>query len=471
MHGLPAQERQKVAEFFSLASIDEVAFEHANFSFLAVRSDDGLELAQGHIILPVTANVPPKTEVITPSICGCSVRLSEINVDSNLLIDALFGPGLDTPVGKLRFGRDPSSSSAPYAHLQKFPADFYTAVPHPLHLSISAPSPFFANRQAEFQNDLRAAVIPYDSVFELANELGLRPLRWDLRALDISAHSPVGVDLQRRIKGGVADLAMLAGRGVDVSHARLGYRVLTAVDGKVVQRGAFQGNQLTWKQRGDVQIGEASVNVPDGALIQCFASYRGQWTQQGWIGNPDTSLNPRRVAHEVFDANLQILAKYLSDPKELKQNARQLEIGVAHLLFICGFAVHHFEGRLLDDAVDLLAVTPRGNFALVECTTQAIDNGGKLSKLLERTAKLSARLSEAGYGQSRCLPVVVTTLSRGAVADLAVATEKGIVVFAAEDLEKTIEDTRRPRDADELFDLQWNSVHPMENSLSAIAQT
>lgn len=464
MHSLSDHEQQKVDEFFALSAAGEGAYGHANFSFIAVSSSDGLELAQGHVILPVGSNVPPTLEVITPSICGCSVLLSDLGVDYRGLISALVSGGIDTPIGRLRFACPEGMQHAPSAYIERFPANFYTSFLHPLHLSISFASHLFMNRQAEFQNDLRAGVKPYDSVIELANELGLRPLRWDVCSLDISAHTLVGVDLRRRIRDGIAHLAMLAAHGIDLAPARLGYRIQTAA-GKVIERRAVDADSLQWSDSEDVRVGEFTVTVPEGALIQCFASYRGQWTHQGWIVNPDTSVNPRRVAHEVFDADMNVMKKYLFDPKQLKQNARQLEAGVANLLFMHGFAVNPLAGQYMTDAADLLAVTPTGNFIVVECTTGAIDNDGKLSKLLARTALLSERLRLAGHAHLKCLPVVATTLARDATTDLAVAAEKGIVVLTAEDLQQAVEDTLLSRDADRLFDTQWAAVHPTQDSL------
>jgi len=159
------------------------------------------------------------------------------------------------------------------------------------------------------------------------------------------------------------------------------------------------------------------------------------------------------------------MKKYLFDPKQLKQNARQLEVGVANLLFMHGFSVNSLAGQFLTDAVDLLAVTPSGNFAVVECTTGAIDNDGKLSKLLARTASLSERLRQAGHAHLKCLPVVVTTLSRDAVTDLPLAAENGVAVLTVEDLRQAVEETLLPRDADRLFEVQWASVQTVQDSL------
>ena len=466
MGQLSDYEQKKVDEFIALAATGDGAYKHANLGFIAIDGTGGIELVQGHVILPVGSFVPRKVEVTTPSILGCSVPLSELGVDYRGLVDAVLADGIDTPVGRLRFAQRDGLHSAFSAHLARFPADFNTSLLHPLHLSISSGSHLFADRRAEFQNDLRAHSEPYDSVEELANELGLRPLRWDASILDISAHTLVAVDLGRRVQGGIANLAIVVARGVDRVHARLGYRVLSAT-GAVLERRALESRDLSWGDHEDAHIGEIAVTVPEGAVIQCFASYRGQWAHQGWVGNPDMAVNPRRAAHETFDANMDALRKYLFDPKQLKQDARQLETGVANLLFMHGFSVNPLAGQLMADAVDLLAVTPKGNFVVVECTTGAIDNSGKLSKLLARTATLRDRLRQAGHAHLRCLPVVVTTLPKVAVTDLALATGQGIVVLTLEGLQKAVEETLLPRDADRLFDEHWALMNPAQDLLSS----
>jgi hypothetical protein len=199
--------------------------------------------------------------------------------------------------------------------------------------------------------------------------------------------------------------------------------------------------------------------------VQCFASYRGRWTHQGWIADPDNSANLRRLAHEVFDANLDGIRRSLFDVKQLKQNARTLEAGVANLLFLHGFAVNPLSSQFMTEAADLLAFTPQGNIAVVECTVGAIDNDGKLSKLLARTVALSEKLKATGNAHLKCLPVVVTTLPRDAITDLELASEKGIVVVTVEDLQRWLEETQIPRESDRSFDALWTSVHPSQTSL------
>jgi hypothetical protein len=465
MQILAPHEQEKFDEFFALYADASGAYEHANFSFVAVAGLDGPMLAQGHIILPIGDTVPQGFKVTTPSILGCSVRLSELATDCRGLIAALLGDGLETPVGKVVLGPNEPGSNSVSAHFAKYPQNFYTPIVHPLRLTLSSGSHVFANRQAEFQSDLRANVFPYDSISELASELNLYPLRWDVCSLDVTAHAAVAVDFNGRVQDGSARLAIRVAKGVDIKHARLGYRVQSA-DAKTVERRSLDSSELNWADDGEfVQVGEIQVTVPPSTIVQCFASYKGRWVHQGWIADPDTAVNLRRAAHEVFDPNLEGTRKSLFDAKLLKQDARTLEAGVGNLLFMHGFAVNPLSSHFTAEAADLLAFTPLGHVAVVECTVGAIDNKGKLSKLLARSGALVEKLKQTGNPHLKVLPVMVTTLPRAALADIDLASAKGVLVVSLEDLQRWLEETLVPRDANHAFEGLWTSVNPPQDEL------
>jgi hypothetical protein len=79
------------------------------------------------------------------------------------------------------------------------------------------------------------------------------------------------------------------------------------------------------------------------AVLQCFASFDGIAQHYWWVSDPSTAQNARRAVYEVFDPKLDTLRDFLS--KQGKgQNARDLEIGVAWLLWLLGFSVANFGG-------------------------------------------------------------------------------------------------------------------------------
>lgn len=463
MPDISPYDQRKIHEFMELVSPWDAAYKDATFSFLGVKNGDHVCLAQGHLILPTGTQLPPSLEVVTPSICACSIRLAELKLDCSGLIEALIGDGVQTPIGRLVLGIRNGQQESVSAHLEGYPRNFYDAQALTVLLSLSCSQHAFVNRQAEFQNDLRAADAPYDSASELAGLLGLRLLRWDACTLDFSAHAVIAIDLQREIHERATTLALLAAHGLDLAPAKLGYRVL--VNGLVVERRAVTAGELSWRDTEPYRVGELDIALPEGAIVQCFASYGGKWIHQGWLVRAGSFVNSRRVSHEAFDAKLENTKRYLSDEKLLKQDSRYFEYAIASLLYMLGFSVDPLFGPLMRDNPDLLASTPSGNIVVVECTTGAIDNEGKLTKLLSRTRALEDKLRQSGHAYVRCLPVIVTALPRGAIADLQSAKDAGIVVACAEDIEGALSRTLFPQNPDVLFEEQWQSVKSPQSDL------
>lgn len=465
MYTLAEHESPKFAEFLSLTKPWQGAYTDATFSFIAVKDGGRLRLVQGHVILPSNA-VPQALQLQTPSVCACAVSLSTLGLDCEALIHALLRDELETPIGTLSLieqeGVGPQDISV---YFPRYPDDFNSSREHALSLTLSCGRMPFGNRQAEFRNDLRTAQQPYDSIVELANELWLKPLRWDTCTLDISAHSPVAIDLTREIIGGKVRLALLALRGIDVTPARFGYRVVAT--GSVVQRRTLAATELAWSAGAGerIQVGEIDVRVPDGAIVQCFASYDGLLLQQGFVVQPGILPNVRRMTHEVFDPALENTKKCLFDAKTQKQDARNLEAGVANLLYMLGFAVDPLFGKPQSNNPDLIATAPSGDVLVVECTTAAIDIEGKLSKLLARTAALREKLAETGNSHIRCLPVIVTSLAETAITNMEEAVKARILVVSAEDLGRALDSTMVPQNADALFNEKWHTLNPPPDPL------
>ena len=85
-----------------------------------------------------------------------------------------------------------------------------------------------------------------------------------------------------------------------------------------------------------------------------------------------------------------------------------------------GFSVIHFGGTpKTSDAPDLIAVTPQGHYAIIECTTGLLKAANKLPHLVERAEKTRQALIASGHGYLRVLPIIVTNKRRDEVkADL-----------------------------------------------------
>ncbi|MGE8672628.1 MAG: hypothetical protein ACN6PB_06280, partial [Achromobacter kerstersii] len=114
---------------------------------------------------------------------------------------------------------------------------------------------------------------------------------------------------------------------------------------------------------------------------------------------------------------------------------------------------------------DLLAVSPNGNIAVIECTTGAINSNGKLSKLLARSAALLEKLEQTGNPHLKVLPIVVTTIRREALTDEEIASSKGIYIATCEDLERVVGESLIPQNADQAFESLWSLVHSSQEQL------
>ncbi|HDR8937560.1 hypothetical protein LGM38_02285 [Burkholderia vietnamiensis] len=458
-------------EFFRLIAGTEKSYSAAVFSFLAVRDDeDTLTLFQGHVQLSAKPNARCGLIVETPSICGASLALSDMGIDCATLENRLRKGGVDTPFGRLRwgttFGREEREL---FAYLERFPPDFNQEQAHAFVLTISGTRHLFTNSNARFQNDLRSAATPYDSVADVAGELGLRNVRWDMCVLDISAQPIVSIDTSRTIQGTSATLGLVAPKDTDVTPARLGYRVQSA-DGKILKRGAIDGADLEWRNCGVLSVGEHQLDVPRGAAIQCFASYNGQWLHQGWITDPLASINARRVIHETFDDELSQTERCFFDRKTRERNGRVVEAGIANLLYMLGFAVDPLAATHMTDGPDVLASTPAGDLIVVECTTGAMQNDGKLSKLLSRLGMVRDRLGSTGNSHIRLVAVMVTTLDFENVTDLKQATDNGVIVLTSENIASLMGRTKSVPDANLLFEEWWQQAQPLESMHGALAQ-
>lgn len=129
------------------------------------------------------------------------------------------------------------------------------------------------------------------------------------------------------------------------------------------------------------------------------------------------------------------------------------EAGVSWLLWMFGFSVAHLGGtNKTQNAPDLIATTPRRNFAVIECTTGLLKAENKLSLLVDRAEALKQRLVASGNGHLHVLPVIVTAKAREEIrADLEQAERLGVVVLTREPLEEALQRAPALSDAEALF--------------------
>ncbi|HGO6133889.1 TPA: hypothetical protein ACK3RT_004007 [Burkholderia cepacia] len=312
---------------------------------------------------------------------------------------------------------------------------------------------------------LKAAELPFDSLNELGVEYGLGTVPNTHTNFEIIAQSAVEVWMQSNVKDGRADLGLWLASKLDRPKVRLGYRVVDKMT--VVKRGAVGGNALKWAKRSGDTVGLLHLDVPVGAIVQCFASYAGHAHHQRWLADPQTYQNARAAVLSSVDQTGQLLRAYaLPELPPKGKAADDFESAIAWILWGLGFSPVSFGmNAKTRDSFDILAASPRGDFLVVECTLGLLRAESKLSKLSARETSLRKTLSASGLQHVRVLPVIVTAMTREAVkVDLGAATEAGILVLTRENIEAVFNnESLRFANADQLFEQALKNLDDTKN--------
>jgi hypothetical protein len=298
--------------------------------------------------------------------------------------------------------------------------------------------------------EVKAASPPYLSFQELLLDYGV-PVPQGFGTFETFHALPIIVDNARsRLNGNIASIALKVERGIEPTDVQLG--VIAIKTGEAAHRQTIPGGSLKWEDDGQFSVGTVECEVPAGRTIQAIASLRGTAFHYWWIVDPLQIPNTRKAVYQVVDSDFAILRDFMvaGGPKG---SARDLEAAVAWLLWILGFSVAHLGANTrTQDAVDILATTPNGHFALVECTTGVISTDKKVANLLSRRAVVLERLARASQNQVRVLPVIVTSKSREEVAqEIGPTQQRGVLALTRDDLVEMLNRTDMLPDADQLY--------------------
>lgn len=296
--------------------------------------------------------------------------------------------------------------------------------------------------------ELRAASEPFGTVAELIDALGLPQLPQIGSLFEAVAFNFVAIDNASRVDGTNAHFGVRLCKGLDQENVSVGYKILSPNAPTV--RARIDGKNLKWSEVDNVELGEATLEVPTAALIHAHACYAGTAYNSFWFSDPDHSQNPRRASYEASDKGLEKLEAYL---RNAGKQARDLEVAVAWLFWLLGFNPVHL-GNLpqMSNAADVLAATPQGHFAVIECTTGVLKADHKLTHLVNRSAAVRAQLAHSNYQQLHVLPVIFTTKTREEVAaDLGTARELGVAVITQDEITELLLRTLLLPNADELY--------------------
>lgn len=439
-----------IQQFCDTISQWEDAYTWPTLSFLAMRGDDGLALLHGRLFLQTDRGSIPTKLVKSRSIVAGNIPLAELGISYREFIDRVVSSqDLQTPVGKLKFPIDPKSGASGYfVPFHKEGSSNGSRLPV---LTLSGGDRRGLIRRPDVDWELAAEPTPYDSLDELLFEFSLGGYQGDLALVEVIAQTVAFLDFKSKVAGDMAEPAMFLPKAGDTKKAQINYRVL--LHGSVVERGRLAGDKLEWTQEDQRLRGVGKKGIPSGAVLQCFAIYAGHLHHKGWIGDPALFQNPRRAAFEEFDPNQSVLRDFLFEAQRVRKEARDFEVGVAWLLWMLGFGVAHAGATpRTSEAADILATTPLGHTAIVECTTGHLKSEFKLSKLVERAQTIRRKLDGSGNSHLNVLPVIVTALGKDEVkADLDQARALGVAVVTREDLQSAVDQTVVQKNAEDIF--------------------
>jgi hypothetical protein len=307
-------------------------------------------------------------------------------------------------------------------------------------------------RQPDLDWEIKAASPPYDGLQEIANDLHLGLMNSPTSSVEIVAFNVAAIDMQASSVGGTsANLQILLAKHLARSKAALGYRVFAP--GAPPVRGVVAGDRLRWSEEGPNLRGGTEIEVPPAAVVNCIVSYDGLTQSHQWIGDPEKTQNSRRAVYETFDPKLENLKAAIANASVRGQDARQLEAAVAWLLWLLGFSVTHLGGTpRTRDAVDIIATTPAGHFAIVECTTGLLKAENKLALLHARTAAVRESLAGSNSSHLHVLPAIVTSRTAAEIqAELEAAERLSVLVITRENLDRAIERTLNQPNAEQSY--------------------
>jgi hypothetical protein len=448
-------------DFFIGISAWRSAYKHAALSFFGIRKNGTLEIISARINLGIASSKSgTKANFRAGKIEAGQWKIPQSRLSVEKLVEHLTSDsGQKIPgFGNVRMGSNDRN-------------ELFVAPPNLLHseglntgnrlsvLSLKGlPCQEFLP-QPESDWALKGAETPYDSIQELCFDYGVSTLRDERALLEIVAHKAVEVLDRSEVSGTSATIGIWMASTLDKKKARLGYRVLQA--NNVVSRASIPGSALTWNDHPPESSGTFDLTIPAGSGIQCIATYSDVAHHVQWRADPSIFHNPRAAVLSLIDPQHIAVKGYLQPELPPRgRSADDFEAAIAWVLWTLGFATATFgTNAKTRDAFDTVAVSPNGDFLVIECTLGLLRSDSKLAKLTSRTVKLREVLDASNMRHIRILPVIVTAMTIEQVrADISSAEEIGVLVLARENLDEISQTLRQLPDANALFERAVRSV-------------
>ena len=451
---------EQINKFFEGIAPWRSAYSYARLNYLAVKKDNELLILSARIFLEIKLNAESLPIFSAGNVLAShwDIPLSKFRVEE--VLTALISPEgfYIERHGKLRLATDLdksiSASSPMLLHQEGISSGNRLAV-----LSISGAQRHNYLPQPETDWLLKAGSVPFDNLNELTLQYRLGTPRGDFAILEVVATNSIQIYSNSNVKNDNASLGIWMASSLNKSKAHIGYRVLN--NGNVVLRDSIIGEKLVWSDEDDISIGTTEIKVPVGSVIQCFACYEGQAHQAQWIADPEIFQNPRFSVLSSVDSTGLLLKNYLfPDLPPKNKAADDFEAAISWIIWALGFAPANFGlNNKTRDAFDTIAVTPNGNFVIIECTLGLLRAESKLSKLVARACSLRELLDKSNMKHLRILPVIITAMTLEQVkADVSPAEDTGVLVLTKENLEQMFNELLRFPNADNLFEQGMQKV-------------
>lgn len=441
-------DKNNIEAFFNAIEPLKKAFKNISFSYLAVRHEGTFCLVQGGLFLHVGKPSLPFSNFCTDNIRAGHCSLAELKLELHEFIESLLSGSLKLQNVEVQFPGDHSGARSTY-YAPFWPAALQNQNRMNVLVLSGAHQATFV-RQPMLDWELRASRTPYDSLQELAFEYQLGALQNNAINVHIMAFNVAIIDASSKAEGEKANIVLRLAHGLRKDKATIGCRVLS--QGRTVGRQFIKGRELKWERTPECNMGSIEIDIPHAAAVQCIASYDGIAQNSGWVVDPSTVQNARRTALQTYDRQLAKLKEILGRDNARGTDARDFEAAIAWVLWMLGYSVAHLSAKRTSDGPDIIATSPSGNFAVIECTTGLLKADNKLPNLYERAQAMRRELDLSGSNHLRILPIMVTTKKRDDIAaELEQAERHGILVFTHEDIEGALNRTLIFPNADQLY--------------------
>lgn len=320
-----------ISEFLGLAEPISPTAKYATFSYLAVRNEDRLILVQGRLLLNL---IPQEIQpaFTSENVVAGQQLLADIDKSPEDVLRELADGVLHFPFGDLHF--DQYEAGGYSFHLDQNQSGL-NQQGRMVVLTISGRhrDTFFDANAVDWE--LRGATTPYQNLHELVSQYRMA-LGSGQSWVDASIPPAVEVDFSLTVSGTKAVIGVVTSRDLNRNDVSLGYRVLS--NNSVTARSRLAGESLTWKDDGHLVRGQTELEVPNAAIVHCFAGYAGKSQHYGYILDPQNHQNVRRSSYELFDKNLDNLKEILNRQPGKGARSDDFEAAISWLMWILGFS-------------------------------------------------------------------------------------------------------------------------------------